>query len=161
MCGILGSIGAVNQERFEQALDLMEHRGPDASGTHHRGSFSMGFRRLSIIDLSDEANQPMFTSDGRFGIIFNGEIYNYLEIRDELANLGNEFRTSGDTEVLLYSFKQWGHKCLEKLNGMFSFAVFDFDEEEVFIARDRLGIKPLYYLMDEGSFSFASEPELQ
>jgi len=159
LCGILGSIGAVNQHRFRQALDLMEHRGPDAMGTHHRQPFSMGFRRLSIIDLSDEANQPMFTSDGRFGIIFNGEIYNFLEIKDELVELGYEFVTSGDTEVLLQAFKQWGPKCLDKLNGMFAFAVFDFVEEEVFIARDRLGIKPLYYLIDDGSFSFASEPK--
>ena len=157
MCGILGIIGKVDEANFRHALDLMHHRGPDDSGVFHKGNFHMGFKRLSIIDLSREANQPMFCEDGRFGILFNGEIYNFREIRDELLNAGHSFTTTGDTEVILRSFKQWGTGCFRRLNGMFSIAIFDFVNEEVTLARDRLGIKPLYFHNFGDCFGFSSE----
>ena len=157
MCGILGIIGKVDEANFRHALDLMRHRGPDDSGVFHKGNFHMGFRRLSIIDLSREANQPMFSEDGRFGILFNGEIYNFREIRDELLNAGHSFTTTGDTEVILRSFKQWGTGCFKRFNGMFSIAIFDFVNEEVTLARDRLGIKPLYFHNFGDCFGFSSE----
>ncbi len=159
MCGILGVIGQVDEVSFLQALNLLQHRGPDSIGQLHKGNFHLGFRRLSIIDLSEDANQPMLTSDGRYAIIFNGEIYNFKEIREELSQSGIRFATSGDSEVVLLAFQNWGADCLQKFNGMFSFAIFDFQEEEVFLARDRLGIKPLFYTFKEGNFSFASEPK--
>ncbi len=157
MCGILGLIGGVEIDRFNEALELLHHRGPDDSGTYHSGPFHLGFKRLSIIDLKPEANQPMFSKDKRYSILFNGEIYNFKAIRQELEELGLTFETSGDTEVILQAYIQWGTNIFERLNGMFSIAIFDFQGGEVILARDRLGIKPLFYHNSTDSFAFSSE----
>ncbi|HEV1994949.1 MAG TPA: asparagine synthase (glutamine-hydrolyzing), partial [Candidatus Acidoferrum sp.] len=183
MCGILGSIlgntGSPDPGRFNLALGLLEHRGPDrrsflvvnGSGTHRLfgsldstlepagGQIVLGFCRLAILDLSSAGDQPMTSPDGLLHIVFNGEIFNYLEIREELVQLGWRFRSQSDTEVLLAAYQQWGADCLGKLLGMFAFAVADMKRRVLFLARDHLGIKPLYYTFasGKGAFSFASQ----
>lgn len=133
------------------------HRGPDFEG-YHIGSFlGLGHTRLSIIDLSPAGNQPMATDDKKIWIAHNGEIYNYKDIREELSQKGYSFRSHTDTEVVLKSYQQWGPKCVEKFNGMFAFAIWDEREQTLFLARDRLGEKPLYYWMSGKTFAFASE----
>jgi len=134
-----------------------KHRGPDGDGIFISQGWSFGHNRLSIIDLSSAGSQPMVSHDGRFIIIFNGEIYNFLEIRSELIKKGYVFKSQTDTEVLLYAYQQWGAECLQKLNGMFSFSVLDIKKEEIFLARDRVGIKPLYYYHKQNKFIFSSE----
>jgi len=134
------------------------HRGPDAGGIFIEGPAGLGHRRLSIIDVRPSANQPMINSAGRFIIVFNGEIYNYLDLRKELEKLGAKFITESDTEVLLEAYSYWGPSCLDRLNGMFAFAVWDRLQERLFLARDRLGEKPLfYYPLTNGGIVFASE----
>ena len=157
MCGILGVYGEVGESRFQAALALMAHRGPDAHQCFFRGRVSLGHRRLSIIDLREQANQPMVSSDGSHVIVYNGEVYNYRELRRELETLGCHFRTDSDTEVVLNAFVTWGEEALTRFNGMFALAVANLESGDMFLARDRLGIKPLYYLAEEGRFSFASE----
>lgn len=162
MCGITGIFafnmaGKVHMINLSKATHCLRHRGPDAFGTHFDENIGLGHRRLSIIDLSEEANQPMTDKSGRYVLVYNGEIYNYKELKQELEKEGISFSTSSDTEVLLQAFIYYGSPCLEKLNGFFAFAVFDKEKEEVFIARDRFGIKPLYYFYDEDKFLFASE----
>lgn len=162
MCGITGIFafnmaGKVHMINLAKATHCLDHRGPDAFGTHFEENAGLGHRRLSVIDLSDEANQPMKDESGRYILVFNGEIYNYKEIKRELGNKGIAFRTASDTEVLLKAYIFYGEKCLEKLNGFFAFAIYDKEKEEFFVARDRFGIKPLYYLFDEDKFLFASE----
>ncbi len=159
LCGILGHIGNIEKEDFEDALELISHRGPDSFETHYSPPFSLGFHRLSIIDISEKSNQPMHCMGGRFSIIFNGELYNFIDIRNQLVENGHTFRTDGDAEVILKSYIEWGENCLDSFNGMFAFAIFDNETKETFIARDRLGIKPLYYLSTENSFTFSSEPK--
>ncbi len=136
----------------------LRHRGPDAEGVVARGPVALGHRRLSIIDVSSSSNQPMHDDSGRFWIVFNGEIYNYRELRQELVSSGAEFLTRSDTEVILEAYKHWGDGCTERLNGMFAFAIWDESQRRLFLARDRLGKKPLYYhrLGDRGVV-FASE----
>ncbi len=161
MCGILGQIGAgatVDVARFEQALDLLAHRGPDDRGVLSDGPALLGHRRLSILDLSPAGHQPMVEPDSGAAIVFNGEIYNYLELRRELTALGYTFRSNSDTEVLLRAFLHWGHDCLRRLNGMWAFAIWEPRNRRLFLARDRFGVKPLYYRLD-GSLCFASEPK--
>lgn len=137
---------------------VLFHRGPDAGGTFMDQEVALCHRRLSIIDLSSEGNQPMFSSDGRFGIVFNGEIYNFLLLRRELEKVGYRFRTRTDTEVILALFEKEGAKCLEKMNGMFAFAIYDKQEKRLFLARDRIGKKPLYFFHNNGGrFAFSSE----
>ena len=138
--------------------DSLIHRGPDGSGSYSSPHISLGHRRLAIIDLVT-GDQPMISGDKRFAIVFNGEIYNYIELREELRSLGRKFRTTSDTEVLLQAFEQWGHSCTAKLNGMWSFVVWDDKEKRLFASRDRFGIKPLYYAVKDGMFLFASEPK--
>ncbi len=162
MCGITGIFpfniaGRLHMINLSKATHSLTHRGPDAFGTHIDESIGLGHRRLSIIDLSEDANQPMKDESERYIIIFNGEIYNYKELRKELESKGVGFRTQSDTEVLLQCFIQYGSEMLQKLNGFFAFAIFDCQKEELFVARDRFGIKPLYYLYDEDKFLFASE----
>ncbi len=162
MCGITGifafnPIGRIHLIHLEAATRELSKRGPDAHGTWFDNHVGLGHRRLSIIDTSEGANQPFSDATGRYQIIFNGEIYNFRQIRDELGLKGYSFRTSGDTEVLLYSYIHWGKDCLEKLNGFFAFAIYDAGEKKLFIARDRFGIKPLYYYRDEDKVLFASE----
>src|SRR3954454_23620448 len=119
--------------------------------------FAFGFRRLSILDLSPLGHQPMVSADGRCWIVFNGEIYNYRELREELSGYGHRFRGGSDTEVILAAFQQWGTGCLQRFNGMWAFAVWDTGEKQLFLARDRFGVKPLHYTWDGARFGFASE----
>lgn len=125
-------------------LKSIRHRGPDASGIYHNGKCLLGHNRLSIIDLSKEANQPFSDTSGRYQLIFNGEIYNYKELKAEIGGR-YDFKTSSDTEVLLATYIVFGKDCLEKLNGMFAFAIWDKEKKELFAARDRFGVKPFYY----------------
>ncbi len=162
MCGITGffNITGHNQElartMIKQMTDPLIYRGPDEEGYYVDQNVALGHRRLSIIDLSS-GQQPMSTKDGRFQIVFNGEIYNYLEIRAELSNLGHSFQTRSDTETILLAYAQWGGECVKRMNGMFAFAIWDKIEQHLFLARDRVGKKPLYYYWDGQVFSFASE----
>ena len=157
MCGILGSIPAINSDIFKKSLDLLNHRGPDDEGILNLGSsISLGHKRLAILDLSEKGKQPM-SRYGRFHIVFNGEIYNFLEIRNDLQKKGYKFYSKSDTEVLLYSFIEWGHDCVNKFNGMWAFAIWNSEENTLFISRDRLGEKPLYYSFENNNFLFASE----
>ena len=162
MCGILGQInlgttGDIDKIKFKKALDLQKHRGPDDSDIYMGDTFIFGHRRLSIIDLNSHAKQPMVSNDGNYVVVFNGEIYNYLEIKDELIKKGYKFRTKSDTEVLLNSFIEYGIKCIEKFIGMFAFAIYDKTKNEFYIVRDRLGVKPLYYTKENNNIIFSSE----
>ncbi len=162
MCGIAGFVahrGAGDREVLERMTRALAHRGPDAEGDlilPEKGVY-LGHRRLSIVDLSG-GTQPMSTSDGEFSIVFNGEIYNHAALRAELQAKGHLFQTDhSDTEVLLEGYRVWGESMLERLNGMFAFAIFDRQRERLFVARDRFGKKPLYWFQQEGVFGFASE----
>jgi asparagine synthase (glutamine-hydrolysing) len=159
MCGILGvlSRNLKSNINLDSAIDLLAHRGPDSRGRWHEDNIYLGHTRLSILDLSPLGHQPMSDRDERFWITFNGEIYNYLELRQELLSLGHCFVSQSDTEVLLAAYSQWGESCLEKLRGMFAFGIWDRKSQNLFLARDRCGEKPLYYWQDEDSFYFASE----
>lgn len=161
MCGILGIAGSLADETsddmFSNALDTLHDRGPDDKGQWRDNNILLGHRRLSILDLSDKAHQPMCSSDGRFTLVYNGEIYNFSEIRKQLASEGIKFRSTGDTEVLLKAMTHWGTKALNKLNGMFAFALFDKQQDELILARDRFGVKPLFYQTKSSNIIFASE----
>src|SRR6201997_2306245 len=159
MCGIAGFVGAGERDDLHRMIDALAHRGPDGDGTwidqHFRLFF--GHRRLSILDIASGA-QPMTTIDEQLVITFNGEIYNHAELRQELENRGHRFKTDhSDTEVLLYGYREWGPGFLEKLNGMWSFAIYDRAKGEIFLSRDRFGKKPLFYYSNSESFVFASE----
>ncbi len=162
MCGIAGIFHCgtpkpVEASRIERMCDAMVHRGPDGAGVWTAPGIGLGHRRLSIIDLAGSP-QPMQSADGRAVIVFNGEIYNFQELRRELAQLGHAFRTEGDTEVILAAWQRWGPACLSRLNGMFAFALYDLTERTLFLARDRLGVKPLFLAhLSDGSIAFASE----
>ncbi|MBI4118623.1 MAG: asparagine synthase (glutamine-hydrolyzing) [Parcubacteria group bacterium] len=160
MCAIIGVVGDVlpSREMFERARDLMVHRGPDAAGLYYepKEGVALGHRRLSIIDLSPEGRQPLFSFDDRYAIVFNGEIYNYRELKNEIGSK-YKFKTQTDTEVLLAAYVVWGEKCLQKLDGMFAFAIWDRKERVLFVARDRLGIKPLFWSFYNDVFYFSSE----
>ncbi len=158
MCGIAGILGPNTQESAVKAMtDALSHRGPDGEGCFTSTFGTLGHRRLSIIDLSEAGKQPMHSASGRFVISFNGEIYNYKELRGELEREGVKFSSSSDTEVLIEAWEKWGEKCLERLLGMFAFALQDLKEGKTFLVRDRLGIKPLYYAEQDGKIFFASE----
>ena len=163
MCGIAGLFHPdvpkpVDPARVAAMTEVLAHRGPDGSGIWTAPGIGLGHRRLSIIDLSDAAAQPMLTPDRRLVITFNGEIYNFREVREELEAKGHGFRTESDTEVILAAWRQWGPDCLQRLNGMFAFALYDADAESLFLARDRLGVKPLFYAeLGDGALIFASE----
>lgn len=163
MCGIVGfsSEYAARREPLDVIREMAQtlvHRGPDAGGEYTDNSICLGHRRLSIIDLSRKADQPMSTADGRYTIVFNGEIYNFRDLRAQLERDGATFRTSGDTEVLLQAFQCLGiEKCLEAINGMFAFAIWDSVERKLFLSVDRLGKKPIYYSVAGGRIAFASE----
>lgn len=161
MCGICGIIN-FNNEQVQEALvrkmmKLQKHRGPDDEGVFLEDNVGLGFVRLSIIDLSPAGHQPMFSHDERYVVVYNGEIFNYIELKDELKKLGYSFRTNTDTEVLLASYFEWGEGCLDKFNGMWAFVIFDRKKKEIFVSRDRYGIKPFYYYVNDDSFAFASE----
>jgi len=138
-------------------MECMKHRGPDDEGVFIENNVGFGFVRLSIIDLSPAGHQPMVSADGRFVIVFNGEIYNYIELREELISFGYTFKTRTDTEVLLTSYFHWGEECLDHFNGMWAFAIYDRIKMKIFLARDRFGIKPIYYLNTNYWFAFSSE----
>lgn len=158
MCGIAGIMGSkATQSNILEMLDCQKHRGPDFTDFYvEENSVAFGHNRLSIIDLSSNANQPFISDCGNFIIVFNGEIYNYIELRKELKSK-YRFRTQSDTEVLLKAYIEWGESCLEKFNGMFSFAIWDKHHQKLFAARDRFGVKPFYYHFDNSNFYFASE----
>lgn len=159
MCGIAGLVNVDVpdiRETLHRMCEAIRHRGPDGEGIDCSERSGIGMRRLSIIDLAG-GNQPIYNEDGRLAIVFNGEIYNYVELRDELTALGHRFRTSSDTETIIHAYEAWGKDCLKRLNGMFAFAIWDRVSEQIFAARDRLGKKPLYYRHDGKSVAFASE----
>lgn len=163
MCGIAGLIAGPGASPDRAVLTKMTralaHRGPDAEGIVVEGAVGLGHRRLSVLDLSTAANQPMRDAAGRFILVFNGEIYNFREIRKDLEALGHAFATNGDTEVVLAALKQWGPKALERMIGMFAIALWDSERQSLFLARDRLGKKPLFFgRLPGGGFAFASEP---
>lgn len=155
MCGIIG--GSNPKWDYTGAVQQMLHRGPDAQKIQRIKEMVFGFARLSIVDLNEIAMQPMVSADGRFVIVFNGEIYDYLSLRTELEKKGYCFKSQSDTEVLLYAFVEWREKLCEHLDGIFAFAIYDTLEEKVYLFRDRCGIKPLYYYYDGHEFAFASE----
>ena len=161
MCGIAGIInknGApVDRELLQRMTERARHRGPDGVGYHFAGNVGLGHRRLAIIDLTDGGSQPMHSSDGRLTITFNGEIYNYLEIRDELRRRGHHFATGSDTEVVLAAYAEWGADCVQQFNGMWAFAIHDRQRQLVFCSRDRFGVKPFYYIDSDRIFAFGSE----
>lgn len=157
MCGIFGCVGEIEKDKIEACIAQIRHRGPDAVGIELLPGCSLAHTRLSILDVSDNANQPMPDASGRYWIVYNGEVYNYLELRKELERLGYHFRTNCDTEVVLYSYIQWGKEFQNKCNGMWGVAIWDDLKKELFLSRDRFGIKPLYYLQQDGNFYFASE----
>ncbi len=164
MCGIAGILHFDKDKRVDQDLlismrDSLIHRGPDGAGIHIDKEVGLAHRRLSIIDLSERGNQPFFSPDKRYAIIFNGEIFNFKELRRDFEIEGVQFVSESDTEVLLYLYIKHGKDCLDKLNGMFAFAVWDSVERSLFIARDRVGVKPLYYSLFHNTFYFASEPK--
>ena len=158
MCGIAGHVGSTQPELLPAMLGLLKHRGPDDSGTHASGDVGLGMTRLAIIDLVT-GRQPMSDDTGRYWIVFNGEIYNFRELRAELMTAGRRFRTRSDTEVILQAYAVHGEACVERLAGMFAFAIWDDAERRLFLARDRLGKKPLYYWHRDRLFLFASEPK--
>lgn len=161
MCGIAGIYNlngeGVDSNLLRKMTQKLAHRGPDDEGVFADGPVGLGHRRLSIIDVSKLGHQPMSNEDDTIWIAYNGEIYNFLEIRESLVKLGHKFRSKTDTEVVLHSYEQWGADCLEKFNGMFAFAIFDKKSGQFFLARDRFGKKPLYYYLDSEKFVFASE----
>ncbi|SHM64777.1 asparagine synthase (glutamine-hydrolyzing) [Flavobacterium xanthum] len=157
MCGIVGIVGNFNIQQLDSMLRSQHHRGPDATGKYTDASFAaLGHNRLAIIDLSVQSNQPFLDSSGRYALVFNGEIYNYNELKASLQNQ-YVFKTESDTEVLLAAFIIYGTDCLQKLNGMFSFAIWDNQNKKLFAARDRFGVKPFYYSIKNNSFYFSSE----
>jgi len=160
MCGICGKFDVkkrVERSLIEKMCASISHRGPDDQGVYLGSSIGLGNRRLSIIDLSAAGHMPMSTTSGKLWITYNGEVYNHRELRTELQGYGYRFRSHTDTEVLLYAYHKWGPDCLSRFNGMFALAIWDEEKQQLFLARDRLGIKPLYYYFDGARIVFASE----
>jgi len=161
MCGIAGQFcyGSTLPDRalLETMSARIAHRGPDGQGTYVSDRIGLAHRRLAIIDLSDDARQPMANEDGSLQLVYNGEIYNFVELRAELATKGHTFRSKSDSEVILHAYEEWGTDCLPHFNGMWAFALWDEKRQQLFCARDRFGIKPFYYTEAGGSFLFASE----
>ncbi|TNF91647.1 MAG: N-acetylglutaminylglutamine amidotransferase [Gammaproteobacteria bacterium] len=160
MCGICGELRLDGERASRQVILRMNkhlvHRGPDNEGVYEDGPVALGHRRLSIIDLSERANQPLVDEQHELALVFNGTIYNYRELRETLMQRGHQFVTSGDSEVILKAWAEWGKDCVEHLTGMFAFAIWDKKQQILFLARDRLGIKPLYYSATSGRLRFAS-----
>ena len=159
MCGIAGIIlknfDGINKSDLRFMTDKIIHRGPDGEGHYFEGNLGLGHRRLAILDLSENGHQPMI--DENIVLTYNGEVYNYLEIKEELKTLGHKFKTASDTEVIIKAYKEWSTDCVLKFNGMWAFALFDKTKKELFVSRDRFGIKPFYYLNHEKGFYFGSE----
>ena len=161
MCGISGFISpSIKESDLMQMTNQLEHRGPDAQGTYINveQGIGLGHRRLSIIDLSETANQPLSSQNGRYLIVYNGELYNYVELRNKISSEAKiEFRTNCDTEVVIEAFSLWGDKCFEEFNGIYAMGIIDLEERRLTLARDRLGVKPLYFYQGDDHFAFASE----
>jgi len=161
MCGIAGILrfdgSAADARRAERMAQVLSHRGPDGQGLHCEGSVAFAHRRLSIIDLSERGNQPMFNEDGTLWLVQNGEIYNFLELRGDLEGRGHAFRSSCDTEVILHAYEEQGEQCAQRFNGMWAFALWDARRRRLLLSRDRLGEKPLYFAIDARELVFASE----
>lgn len=162
MCGLIAVVARRGQPvpaaLLHDGAGVLAHRGPDDFGMYIDGPVGFGFRRLAIIDTSAAGHQPMSSADAAMTIVFNGEIYNYLEVREELVARGHAFRSHSDTEVLLNAYREWGRACVQRFNGMFAFLIHDRRDGSLFGARDRLGVKPLYVWEDDGWIVFASEP---
>ncbi|GAO26527.1 exosortase 1 system-associated amidotransferase 1 [Alicycliphilus sp. B1] len=162
MCGISGifdtrGTGTIPRDLISRINNVQSHRGPDENEVHLEPGLALGHRRLSVIDLAT-GTQPLFNEDGTVGIVFNGEIYNYLELMQELNDLGYRFRTRSDTEVIVHAWQAWGEACVHRLRGMFAFALWDRKHQTLFLARDRMGVKPMHYAwLPDGSFIFGSE----
>jgi asparagine synthase (glutamine-hydrolysing) len=161
MCGILGAVAydhnRVEPERFAQALNKISYRGPDHTGSLFRGGVALGHKRLAIVDLDARSNQPFVSEDDQVALIFNGEIYNYVELRKSLVAEGCNFRTQSDTEVIVRGYERWGTSFVTKLKGMFAICLADFRKGEIIVARDRMGEKPLFFTVCEGKLMIASE----
>jgi asparagine synthase (glutamine-hydrolysing) len=161
MCGISGIIRKTKDADLRAAIetitDLIKHRGPDGFGYYFSNNIAFGHRRLAIIDLSQNGHQPMRYADGKYVITYNGEVYNYLEIRTELEALGYVFQSHSDTEIILAAYQQWGEACVSRFNGMWAFAIHDVDRNIIFCSRDRFGVKPFYYTDTGSEFAFGSE----
>jgi len=161
MCGIAGIYNfdkkEVRKADLKRMCDLIKHRGPDDKGTYLQNNVGLGNRRLSIIDLSAAGHQPMTDNKENLWIVYNGEVYNYIELMQELKKKGYQFKSKTDTEVILYAYQEWGESCLQKLNGMWAFAIYNSKSRELFCARDHFGIKPFYYYSDKKQFLFSSE----
>jgi len=162
MCGICGVVGRADEQLIRNMLARIAHRGPDDEGAYVAETsvgqrVGLGHRRLSIIDLSSAGHEPMPDATGRIWLTYNGEIYNFKTLRRELESLGHSFKSNTDAEVIIYAYIEWGRECVERFNGMFAFAIWDSRDESLFIARDRVGIKPLYYADTPAGFAFASE----
>ncbi len=156
MCGICGL--NFNDEPLVRAMaETLAHRGPDQDGFYHCQQVSLGHRRLSIIDLSENGRQPMFNEDRSVVLVFNGEIYNFQELREELQGRGHQFSSLADSEVIIHAYEEWGIRSIERLRGMFAYALYDHNKDRLLLVRDRIGIKPLYYHHQNGRFLFASE----
>jgi len=162
MCGITGIFDTRGRREIDRRVltrmnDSQHHRGPDEEGMHVEPGLGLGHKRLAIIDLST-GQQPLYNEDRSVCIVYNGEIYNYRELIPELTRLGHHFRTRSDTEVIVHGWEEWGEECVERFRGMFAFALWDRNRETLFLARDRLGVKPLYYaLLPDGTLLFGSE----
>lgn len=156
MCGIVGYVGDVDQDKIKKMLTATSHRGPDDSGIFIKDNVGLGNNRLAVLDLTSRGHQPMFDDKKEICIVYNGEMYNFMEIRQELKNQ-YKFKSNSDTEVIIYAYKKWGINCLEHLNGMFAFVIYDIKKNLLFGARDRRGEKPLKYFFDGKTFIFASE----
>ena len=162
MCGITGIFDtrahrAVDRAVLQRMNDSQLHRGPDEGSLHIEPGLGLGHRRLSIIDIAT-GQQPLFNEDGSVVVIFNGEIYNYRSLIPELQAAGHVFKTKSDTEVIVHAWEQWGEDCVKRFRGMFAFALWDRNRQTLFLARDRMGVKPMYYaLLDDGTFLFGSE----
>src|SRR3989338_2421356 len=154
MCGIVG-INWDDKTIIQKMMKSLAHRGPDQFGHYVNKGISLGHQRLSIVDLSEKGKQPIYNEEGDICIVFNGEIYNYQKIKNELKN--HKFKSDTDTEVLVHAYEEWGLNAIERLNGMFAFALYDSKNKTLVLARDRVGIKPLYYYWKAGKFVFASE----
>src|SRR5580700_1666746 len=158
MCGIAGYVEATASDSsvIRAMTRAIRKRGPDDEGFFEAGAAHLGFRRLSVIDLAGGA-QPIYNEDRSLVLVFNGEIYNFRELRAELVRAGHRFRSQGDSEVLIHGYEQLGTRMLEKLTGMFAFAIWDTRNQLLFLARDHVGVKPLYYYWDGSLFAFGSE----
>ncbi len=161
MCGICGIINfshnPIDVIMLDPLMRSIKHRGPDDEGTFSENGVALGFVRLSIIDLTPAGHQPMISEDENYVIVFNGEIYNYIELRDELKKIGYSFHTKTDTEVLLSAYREWGTDCMQRFNGMWAFVIYNRKDKTIFASRDRYGVKPFYYALDDDRLVFASE----